>query len=97
MRDVPGQMSKEWTKEAPEPPPVPPSDWYWYWDKLHSEPWIVEIWPKRYIAHMDGLWGPQVTGRPSDPPGYKEWKKKSKKDEEEKKPPKPKRKVRKKK
>lgn len=65
-----------WTKIQPSVPEHPPSDWYWYWEPGAKEPFVVELWPGRYIKHYNGWWGPMVSDKPEDPPDMEEDKKK---------------------
>ena len=53
----------EWTRTQPEAPTKKPSQYYWYWDDLETEPWVVEVWPLRYLDHFNGWWSKKPIDR----------------------------------
>ena len=54
-----------WTKKKPEPPESLPSHYYWYYEFPDKEPTVIEVWPNRWLKHLDGYWWPERIKMPS--------------------------------
>ena len=58
----------KWTRTPPKSPDKPPSQWYWFIPDPHfykeDQPWVVELWPGRWVKHFQGRWWPV----PVEPP-----------------------------
>jgi len=57
-----------WTKTKPIAPSEYPSDWYWYYEDRHKEPWVMQLWPNRTLHAYNGLWWDEKVNRVTDKP-----------------------------
>lgn len=67
-----------WTREHPEPPSKPPSDYYWFKYDNEDEEMVIEVWLDRKYWPK-GYWGPKVKHEKPVLPKEEEPKKKRKK------------------